>query len=51
MGKVLADPELAERFSQAGLDKMKGFTRETTFPQVLEILGQAAGRSSNGPAS
>ena len=42
MGKVLADPALAARFRDAGLEKMKGFTREVTFPQVLEILQAAA---------
>lgn len=44
MGHILEDPELAERFSAAGLEKMKGFTREATFPQVLEILEKAAAR-------
>lgn len=44
MGRVLADPELAERFRQAGFAKMRNFTRETTFPQVLKILGDAAGK-------
>lgn len=42
MSKVLEDPELARRFRDAGLEKMKGFTRETTFPQVIEILQAAA---------
>ena len=46
MGKVLEDPELAARFRAAGLEKMQGFTREATFPQVLSILGQAAGTST-----
>ncbi|MDF1797736.1 MAG: glycosyltransferase family 4 protein [Planctomycetota bacterium] len=46
MGKVLADPELAERFRRSGLEKMRGFTREATFPQVLDILAEAAGKSA-----
>lgn len=44
MRRVLEDPELAERFRQAGFEKMRGFTREATFPQVLDILGAAAGK-------
>ena len=44
MRKVLDDPELAKRLRAAGLEKMKGFTREATFPQVLAILEQAAAR-------
>jgi glycosyltransferase involved in cell wall biosynthesis len=46
MARVLEDPELAERFRQAGFVKMRGFTREATFPQVLRILGEAAGQSA-----
>lgn len=42
MGKVLGDAALAARFREAGLEKMKAFTREATFPQVLEILKAAA---------
>jgi len=42
MRRVLEDPELAERFRQAGFAKMQHFTREATFPQVLEILADAA---------
>ncbi|MFT4709079.1 MAG: glycosyltransferase involved in cell wall biosynthesis [Bacteroidia bacterium] len=41
MLRVLDDPVLAQRFVEAGLVKMKGFRRETTFPQVLEILDSA----------
>ena len=39
--RVLDDPALAQRFVEAGLIKMKGFRRDTTFPQVLEILDSA----------
>jgi len=41
MMRVLDDPALAQRFVEAGLIKMKGFRRDTTFPQVLEILDSA----------
>ena len=42
MRRVLDDDELATRLREAGLEKMQGFTREATFPQVLEILETAA---------
>ncbi len=42
IARVLDDPVLAQNFVRAGLEKMKGFQRDTTFPQVLEILQHAA---------
>jgi glycosyltransferase involved in cell wall biosynthesis len=42
MARILDDHELAAEYVRAGLEKMRGFQRETTFPQVVEILQRAA---------
>jgi glycosyltransferase involved in cell wall biosynthesis len=42
MARVLDDGQLAAKFVEAGLEKMQGFQRDTTFPEVLEILDHAA---------
>ena len=42
MARILDDHELAAEYVRAGLEKMRGFQREATFPQVVEILQRAA---------
>ena len=42
MARILDDHELAAEYVRAGLEKMRGFQRETTFPKVVEILQRAA---------
>ncbi|MFT6108228.1 MAG: glycosyltransferase involved in cell wall biosynthesis [Planctomycetota bacterium] len=45
LGKILNDPELGQRFVQAGFARGASFDRETTFSRVEELLKGASRRS------